>query len=146
VDLKRVLGAIVARVERGDTLEAGTSGVKLAASSGVPHTAPAVTDEGPPHALYLLHRARRDSTADRDGRDYYRLRIWLDGDDAEEVAQVARVTYHLHPSFEDSERVSVDAVSRFEIKTSAWGHFMLMASIEFHSQRAPLVVERYLDF
>jgi YEATS family len=152
-EVKRFFGAVASRVERGDSLEASTSGLKLAADPAhkpqLPAPAEAVAAAEVvdiPHSLYLLHRARRDPKIDKNDHEYYRLRVWLDADDPEEFATIAQVTYHLHPSFADPTRVVGDPGSNFELRTVAWGQFMLTATVQFKSGRAALVLERYLNF
>lgn len=123
-DIRRFIATVVIRVEHGDSLEAGTSGLKLTPIP--PQRAPAEVSDAHAgsssktvpafdHSLYLLHRARRDAKLDKGELEYYRLRIWLEGDDSEEVASVTKVTYHLHPGFDNPERVVTDPAAGFAL-------------------------------
>src|SRR5574341_1629806 len=103
--VSRVVQAIANRIERGDSFEAGPSGVKLGPSTGKKNGKVNLAEEkNLPRDIYLVHRARRDRSLDKNGNEYYRLRLWLDTDETELLDQVASVTYHLHPTFHDPVR------------------------------------------
>lgn len=152
-DIPRLFGALIKRIEQGDSLEAG--GIKLGSSQprlpvDNPNTAeptPAATvaaDPGPPHEIYLLHKFRRDKSLDKNGRIYYRLNIWIENDGID-LSTIESVTYHLHESFDNPVRVVTDHSTAFELSTGGWGSFLLFADVHFKSG-ATWRIERYLNF
>jgi hypothetical protein len=152
VDLARVGRAFVTRIEQGDPIEAGTSGIKLGSSKqsqdpDVKLLAPDTMRESQlPNKTYLVHSAKRDRRLDKGDLEYYRLRIWLDADEPEMLDEVASVTYHLHPTFQEPVRIVVDRANDFALSTAAWGQFNMYAEVKFKSQRPVLAIERYIDF
>lgn len=154
-EIVRILKAVASRIEQGDSIEAGASGIKLTASA--PKLADPLIqedaskdsrdyDESIPHQIYLLHSARRDKRLDKSGEDYYRLRIWIDADEPELLRNVKSVTYHLHPTFASPSRTVDASEDGFALVTAAWGQFMVYASVEMKDGAKPLKIERYLDF
>lgn len=148
--LKRLAEAIAEHVEKGGGIEFGPKGLKLPANKLQPtklreNTSETATDELP-HPLYVVHKAKRDARLDKNGHEYYRLRIWLDADEPQLLKKVASVTYTLHSTFKDPVRTVSDEQSNFELPTAAWGEFNLVAEIRFKDGSKPLTVERYLNF
>lgn len=151
--VKLVLNAISERIKGGASFEAGPSGIKIGAVQAPPSTAKTLANynapravDDLPHAIYMTHQAVRDSSLDRGGQQYYRLRIAVDADEPEILDDIEKVTYHLHPTFRDPDRTSTDRQSRFEIGTAAWGEFNMAAEIFFRDGKPKLVVERYINF
>ncbi|GLY75442.1 pYEATS domain-containing protein [Actinoallomurus iriomotensis] len=163
--LGRLIEAINSRVERGDSFEAGASGIKLGPSS--PQTAAGVEPQPgaqpvlevpPPLAeltepstdaaprVHLVHSAHRDSALDRNGYRYFRLRIALEGDSDSDLDRVTKVVYHLHPTFRDPDRVVTNRSTGFELTTAAWGMFNLTADVYVKGSTEPIRLERYLNF
>lgn len=150
--VKQVLSAIGQQIKRGAPFEAGPSGIKIGAVQSPPSTAKTLAAaedtravDDLPHPIYMTHQAVRDSTLDRGGQQYYRLRIALNADEPEILDKVEKVTYHLHPTFRDPDRTATDRQSSFAIGTAAWGEFNMTAEI-FRSGEPRLVVERYINF
>lgn len=54
--------------------------------------------------------------------------IWLDGT-TEELDQVDRVVYTLHPTFPNPVRTVSDRSTNFLLKTSGWGEFRIYAKV-----------------
>jgi len=173
--LGELITTIKSRIEKGDPFEAGTSGIKLGSSapqapSGkepqpgvqpVPSIGPvgfraeagtgSVSDRDSPapkedHSIYLVHTARRDKSLDKGQYDYYRLKIFLEGEDDGDLERVTKVVYHLHPTFYNPDRTVTDRDSNFELSTSAWGMFNLTADVYTRDRKEPLRLERYLNF
>jgi hypothetical protein len=170
-----LLEAIRTRIEAGDTLEAGTSGLKLTASGGVVRdsgpqqaidathlaggSAPPVTnpveeqkksqsqdDQAESPGYYVVHKARRDRSLDRGDYEYYRLRIFLETDPGVDLARVKKVVYHLAEGFRKPTRTITDPDTQFELRTWAWGQFNLSADVYLMDRPKPLKLERYLNF
>ena len=170
-----LLEAIRSRIEAGDTLEAGTSGLKLTAAGRVVRdwgpqqpidAAPLARGSVPPETdctkekkesqaqgdqaenpgYYVVHKARRDKSLDRGDYEYYRLRIFLETDPEVDLARVKKVVYHLAEGFSKPTRTITDPDTQFELRTWAWGQFNLTADVYLRDRAGPLRLERYLNF
>jgi hypothetical protein len=97
-----------------------------------------------PGDMYLVHTARRDRSLDRDGQDYYRIRLYLDADEEGSLDLVSEVTYYLHPTFRQPIVVVGDRRTSFELRTSVWGEFNAAANVRF-KDGTNLKLERYLN-
>lgn len=163
--LKRLIAAVNTRVERGDTFEAGVTGVRIGPAApevptgGEPQPGaqrvleipPQVAEEstastGPGVGLHLVHTARRDSSLDSNGYKYWRIRIRLESDRDADLDRVAKVVYHLHPTFRDPDRTVTDGSTGFELTTAGWGMFTLTADVHLKGSSEPIRLERYLNF
>jgi hypothetical protein len=171
--LDELILTIKGRIEKGDSFEAGTSGIKLGSSApqapsgkeplpGVqplpstrpvaePRSGSSVSDQSSStskadHNIFLVHTARRDKSLDKGQYEYYRLKIFLEGKDDGDLEPVAKVIYHLHPSFYNPDRTVTDRDSNFELRTAAWGMFNLTADVYIRDRKEPLRLERYLNF
>jgi pYEATS domain-containing protein involved in immunity/TIR domain-containing protein len=63
------------------------------------------------------------------GNDYWNWHAWIDGT-PDELAKVERVEWLLHPSFTPSVVESTNRASKFRLKTSGWGTFLLRAQVQ----------------
>ena len=61
-----------------------------------------------------------------EGKDWWEWSVWLDGAD---VGDVEKVTWKLHPSFPQPERVVDDASTNFRLDTAGWGTFTIKADV-----------------
>jgi hypothetical protein len=95
---------------------------------------------------YLRHSAERDPMLDKDNLHYFRLKFWLDADNAGMLNQVDEVVYVLHPTFENPIREVNDRQTSFAMDTFAWGEFNLKAVVHLKNGKPPLTLERYIDF
>jgi len=150
--VKQILNAISDRIKGGAPFEAGPSGIKIGAVQLPPSSATGLTGaedtravDDLPHPIYMTHTAVRDSSLDRGGQPYYRLRIAVEADEPEILDDVEKVIYHLHPTFRDPDRTATDRRSGFEIGTAGWGDFNMTAEIFFRGGGPKLVVERYIN-
>jgi hypothetical protein len=153
--LRRLLKACEERIASGAEFEAGAKGIRVGAApklTEVPSapTAPTlVPKETPstaltPRELYLVHAARRDRSLDQGDRQYFRVRVYLDADDAQLLDEVSQVTYHLHESVKDPVRTVSDRRTSFEVRTILWGEFNVAAAVRFKDGRE-VTLERYLN-
>jgi YEATS family len=169
---EEILSAIGERIKQGDDFEASGHGIKLKAPKVGRKTEGGITKqhflkpqttissgptsqkvEGPElevgeivEGFYLVHSAKRDKSLDKDDKEYYRLKISLDADEEKDLDQIKKVVYHLHPTFRNPVRETMDRDSNFEITTIAWGQFLLVADIYFKGIDKPLTTERYINF
>src|SRR5258708_21121626 len=61
-----------------------------------------------------------------EGQDWWKWRLWIDGQD---VDNVEKVTWKLHPSFPEAERVIADPDNKFRLDTAGWGTFVIKADV-----------------
>ena len=61
-----------------------------------------------------------------EGKDWWRWSVWLEGIDANKVKNV---TWKLHPSFPEPERVVSDPSTNFKLQTAGWGTFTVKADV-----------------
>lgn len=92
-------------------------------------------------SLYLCHRARKIPKS-----DYYQVQIYLDADEASILDKIDKVTYILHPSFQERERTLTKSGDGFPLEIKAWGEFMLYALVFFKGREKPIRLKRYLNF
>lgn len=141
----RVAAALVKRIESGAPLRAGAVEIGAAPSlPNVPREADSRHVDELPHDIYMVHWTRRDESLDRDGLEFYRIRIALDADEPSRIDDVATVTYRLHPTFREPVRTVSDRKSNFELRTAGWGEFNMTAEITFKGGQK-VVVERYIN-
>ncbi len=93
----------------------------------------------------MVHNSRRDNRLDKEEREYYRLRIWIDADEPSILDSISEVKYHLHPTFKSPLRIETDRASKFALATAAWGEFNMFAEIVFRDHTPTLRIERYID-
>ena len=58
--------------------------------------------------------------------DYWKWSVWLEGA-PEELDDVERVVYILHPTFHDPVREVRDRATKFRLDTAGWGTFTIRA-------------------
>jgi transcription initiation factor IIF auxiliary subunit len=63
-----------------------------------------------------------------DGREYFHVGVWIDGSE-EELSQVEKVDYVLHPTFKNRIRSSMSRNNGFSITFWAWGTFEIEVKI-----------------
>ncbi|GAA4529648.1 pYEATS domain-containing protein [Amycolatopsis samaneae] len=163
--IRKLLASVNARVAKGDHLEVGPGGVKLkAAEPGKPSgdapepgAQPALdeaaasgpvpeTEAEPLSRFHLVHTAQRDRSLDRGDYRYFRIRVFLEGEEDSDLDHVEKVVYHLHPTFYNPVRTVTDRRTNFELMTAAWGMFPLRADVYLKGRPAPVSLERYLNF
>ena len=154
---KKLFEIVSQRISEGSGAEAQAGPVKIAltqraavmenkppTATDVPSTKPAVPANYP-QPLYLVHAYRRDPGTSENGRRYYRLRLYLDADDDQELSKVERVVYHLHPTFQKPVQERTDPNTRFQVETAGWGEFNFWAEVYLKDQKSPIILERYLN-
>jgi hypothetical protein len=123
--LKRVVTALVKRIEEGAPFKAGAVEIGSAPSlPAVPREEDPRQVDDLPHDIYMVHTARRDRALDKGDHEYYRLRVFLDADTPDRLDEVTAVIYRLHPTFRDPVRRVTDRRSDFEVRTAGWGEFI----------------------
>ena len=64
------------------------------------------------------------------GREHYNVAIWVNATD-DELDQIEKVEYSLHPSFKRRIRKSKDRENKFSITIWTWGMFNIDATVFF---------------
>jgi transcription initiation factor IIF auxiliary subunit len=62
-----------------------------------------------------------------EGDDWWKWSVELEGKD---TANVKQVTWKLHPTFPEPERVVTDPKTKFRLETGGWGTFVIKADVE----------------
>lgn len=86
-------------------------------------------------------RLVNDSSVERDG--WWHWSAWLEGPDRD-LDMVNAVTYLLHPTFRPQRQTVVDRSTKFALKSSAWGEFLLAADVQLNSGDS-VRLERWLE-
>ena len=72
------------------------------------------------------------------GHDRWKWSVWLEGT-PEELDDVGRVVYILHPSFHNPVREIEDRTTKFRLDTSGWGTFTIHARAVHRDGRETLL-------
>jgi transcription initiation factor IIF auxiliary subunit len=82
------------------------------------------------------------------GEDYWDWWTWIDGSQ-EELDQIDRVIYILHPTFPNPVREVKDRSTKFRLKTAGWGVFLIRATVKYKGGKESLLTHnltlRYPD-
>jgi hypothetical protein len=176
---KQFLEAVKNRIESGSEMSVGPGGFVLGSAprldeqenSEIEHVDTAITkhikttvsqplettDFELAKYFRLLHFATHNpKVSQKRGKPYYTIKVWLDADNPELLDKVARVVYHLHPTFPNPEREISTSNNHFELKTYGWGQFNLTADVyfkegdfkegDFKEGDQPLKLSRYINF
>lgn len=74
------------------------------------------------------------SNEKRKGEDRWDWEVHLEGND-EDLNEIEYVEYTLHETFPNPVRRIYDRTSRFELKTSGWGTFILYVRIQYKEEK-----------
>jgi len=168
LQLAKIVSAVETRIAQGDALEvsAGPGSVKLGASeklkrpeaeikhaeaavdaaAALPKPSPndARPDEDLLRTVYLVHNVG-STWVGSDGVERRRVTLYVDADSDEILERVRRVTYHLHPSFQEPIRDVREKAGGFALRTAVWGEFNVAADVYFTGTEHPLRLYRYLN-
>ncbi len=64
------------------------------------------------------------------GREHYNVKIYISAK-PENMAEITKVEYELHPSFRNPRRVSTDQQDGFAISIWTWGLFEIGVTVHF---------------
>ena len=78
------------------------------------------------------------------GHEHFHLGVWLEGS-REELAEIDKVQYKLHPSFKKQIRESYARNNGFSITFWAWGMFDIEITL-FYSNGTTEKLTHYLEF
>jgi len=96
----------------------------------------------------LLHASKveKPRTSPRSGRYY--VRVWVEPYDSRRtlLADIQRVTYRLHETFQPNTISTESLETNFDLWILVYGEFSVVAYIEFKDRtKPPLTLRRYLD-
>jgi transcription initiation factor IIF auxiliary subunit len=63
-----------------------------------------------------------------EGDNWWRWSLWIEGSDAD-LDQIASVTYRLHSTFPQPIRTVTDRASKFQLRCSGWGIFLIPVAV-----------------
>jgi hypothetical protein len=71
-------------------------------------------------------RIKMNNSSTSQGGDRWKWSVWIDGD-GEQLDQIDRVEYVLHPTFPQPVRTVSDRHTNFRLDSQGWGEFMVHA-------------------
>jgi transcription initiation factor IIF auxiliary subunit len=77
------------------------------------------------------------------GEDYWDWWLWIEGPQ-EELDQIDRVIYILHPTFPNPVREVKDHSTKFRMTTAGWGVFLVRATVK-HKNGKETSLTHYLQ-
>lgn len=95
-------------------------------------------------SLYLVHEVQVIRPRTERMAGLYRVRVSLESDPTDELHNVKRVTYRLHPTFPNRIMATEAREKHFELWLNVYGEFTIIAVAERDAQ-PPLWLTRYLD-
>jgi transcription initiation factor IIF auxiliary subunit len=79
-----------------------------------------------------------------EGDQWWRWSLWIEGSD-EDLDAIASVTYTLHPTFPDPIRTVTDRASKFQLRCSGWGIFLIPVEVRLKNGQT-IELEHQLQF
>lgn len=165
---REILAVIKKRIEDGGDFSVGPTGFGMGAAPKLPEQPDPedMIDDGsteksspeqlvkeqqieeeekrePEKSLQLVHRSSFWKV--KNNTNYYRIIVSLDSRDPRALAEVERVVYYLHKSFENPVREVTDPRKHFAMKTAAWGEFTIRADVFLRGKTVSLRLSRYIS-
>lgn len=78
------------------------------------------------------------------GSQWWKWSLWIEGS-AEDLDQIASVTYTLHPTFSNPIRMVTDRESKFQLRCEGWGVFTIPIEVRLKDGRT-IELEHELQF
>ena len=69
------------------------------------------------------------------GDNWWKWSLWIEGCD-DDLEQIKSVTYTLHPSFPQPIRTVTDRASKFQLRCSGWGIFLIPVEVRLKNGQA----------
>lgn len=80
------------------------------------------------------------------GDDYWDWWVWIEGS-PQELDQIERVIYILHPTFPSPVREVKDRSTKFRLQTAGWGVFLIRATVRHRDgKETPLSHDLRLEY
>jgi hypothetical protein len=96
--------------------------------------------------ISLVHTSWRSPKHDAKfpGKKMYRFDAEIDAP-KEILRRIEKVTYRLHASYPNPERVVFDEENRFKLKELAWAGSTLKAEVKFKNRQEPILLSRFIS-
>ena len=75
---------------------------------------------------------------------WWKWSLWIEGSD-DDLDQIQSVTYTLHPTFPEPIRTVTDRASKFQLRRSGWGIFLIPVQVRLKNGRT-VKLEHQLQF
>jgi transcription initiation factor IIF auxiliary subunit len=79
-----------------------------------------------------------------EGDQWWRWSLWIEGAD-EDLDQIESVTYTLHPTFPEPIRTVTDRASKFQLRCSGWGIFLIPVRVRLKNGKT-IALKHQLQF
>ena len=79
-----------------------------------------------------------------EGDQWWKWSLWIEGSD-DDLDQIASVTYMLHPTFPQPIRTVSDRRSKFQLRCSGWGIFLIPVTVRLKNG-ATIELQHQLQF
>ena len=76
--------------------------------------------------------------------NWWRWSLWIEGSD-EDLDRIASVTYTLHATFPEPIRTVIDRASKFQLRCSGWGIFLIPVKVRLKDGKT-LALAHQLQF
>ena len=76
-----------------------------------------------------------------EGENWWRWSLWIEGSD-DDLDRIESVTYRLHSTFPEPIRVVTDRASKFQLRCSGWGIFLIPVEVRLKSGKTIQLVHQ----
>src|SRR3712207_2924806 len=76
-----------------------------------------------------------------EGDNWWKWSLWIEGSD-EDLDRIESVTYRLHSTFPEPIRKVTDRVSKFQLRCSGWGVFLIPIEVRLKTGKAIQLVHQ----
>lgn len=70
-----------------------------------------------------------------EGDQWWKWSLWIEGPE-EDLDEIQSVTYTLHPTFPEPIRTVTDRASKFQLRCSGWGIFLIPIEVRLKNAKA----------
>lgn len=79
-----------------------------------------------------------------EGDNWWKWSLWIEGSN-EDLDRIDSVTYTLHPTFPEPIRTVTDRASKFQLRCSGWGVFLIPIKVRLKNSRT-IALQHQLQF
>ncbi len=76
--------------------------------------------------------------------NWWKWSLWIEGSD-EDLDRIEAVTYRLHPTFPEPIRTVTDRASKFQLRCSGWGIFLIPVEVRLKGGKS-IALKHQLQF
>ena len=70
-----------------------------------------------------------------EGDQWWKWSLWIEGSE-EDLDEIRSVTYTLHPTFPEPIRTVTDRASKFQLRCSGWGIFLIPVEVRLKNGKS----------